>query len=111
MGERPPRLRPTIFVGLLAVLLPGCTSNSQPRLEALANRLVPPGSKLSEATSRLTVAGFNCDPRAGAYTLTCTRMRNNAVLATCVQRINLSTDSADRFVSRIDVPPPACAGM
>lgn len=112
MEQRTPLRRSTSLVGPLAiVLLSDCTSNSQPRLEALAERLAAPGSELSQGAMRLQKAGFTCHPGTGAYALTCFRMRGYALLATCVQRIDLSIDPVARSISRTDVPRPACAGM
>ena len=112
MSTRAPPNRKIALVGWLAVLaLQGCVSDSQTRLKAEADRLVRPGLKLSDATGRLTHAGFTCDSQADVYTLTCTRMRSYAIVATCVQRINLVADAGGRSLSRIDVPSPACTGM
>ena len=112
MEQRTPIRKAIILVcPLLMLLVSGCASNSQPRLEALAEHLAPPGSQLSQGIGRLRGAGFTCDPRADTHALTCTRMRSYALLATCVQRITLFIDPAGRFISRIDVPPPACASL
>ena len=112
MSTRAPPNRKAALVGWLAMItLQGCVSNSPTRLKAEADRLVHPGLKLSDAIGRLTHAGFTCDSPADDDTLTCTRMRSYAIVATCVQRINLVTDASGRSLTRIDVPSPACTGM
>lgn len=109
------RIRIVAAVACAAALM-GCSSNSQPRLEKEAQQLLPPGMELAEAERVLQHAGFTCgsyarDYFARDYFATCTRHRTYAVVATCVQRVNLASDGAGRRVSRFNVPSPACTSL
>lgn len=100
-----------IAVIACALTLQSCASNSQSRLDEEAHRLLRPSMKLAEAERVLQRVGFNCESYNHNYIATCTRLRNYAVVATCVQRINLSADETGRAIARFDVPPPACASL
>jgi hypothetical protein len=104
--------RMRVFAATLAFLgMEGCVSNAQPRLEQEAHRLLRPGMTLVEAEQVLEGARFTCAHEIEGFVATCTRMRRYAVVATCVQRINLAADESGRTVSRFDVPQPACASF
>lgn len=92
----------------LALLASGCASSSQTRVQEEAGRLVSQGMAAGDARAALRSAGFSCsDVSQGAST--CTRQRSHRVVASCLQRVNLTV--ADGRVSRIEIPQPACAGL
>ena len=94
-----------------ASMLFGCASNSQPRLDKEAHQLLRRGMEVTEAEGVMRNAHFSCGRYTIGYARSCTRVRNYAIFATCVQRINIASATSGQTVSRIDVPPPACGGM
>ena len=99
--------------GLLALLVAGCSADSQDRVEAEVNRLVQTGMPLATAASALTGAGFSCgrndlaDIEPGD--VLCTRQRSHRIVATCIHRVFIVADAAK--VARLTVPPRLCASL
>ena len=96
---------------LSPLLCVACVSNSQARVADEARQLVQPGMPLSSAVGRLNNAKFSCDDRLVAGAVTCTRSRNYAILAGCLQRVDLIPVPGGSTVLRVEVPKPACTGM
>ncbi len=98
---------------LLALIVAGCSADSQDRVEAEVNRLVQTGMPLTTATLALTGAGFTCGSNNLAYIepadVLCTRERSHRILATCIHRVFIVAGAAT--VARVTVPPPLCASL
>ena len=98
------------LAGVLAIVeLSGCLSNDKARLAAEVDRLIHPGMSLPVAEQTLRGAGFTCDTAIGGRT--CTRPRAYAIIATCMQRVNLTPDAAGSTLARYEVPAIPCAGL
>lgn len=85
----------------VAFLVSGCSASGRPAVLAEANGLVRPGMTIEDARTSLRSAGFGCEAGRQA-TVTCTRLRNHRVIASCVQRVNLMVDGAR--VRGVEVP-------
>jgi hypothetical protein len=97
----------------LAVVLPslmvGCYMPNQERLNSEARTLVHVGMPVPTAIARLNSAHFTCDPAVGG--LTCSRIRQRLLPSSCMERINLTQDTAAFAVMSIDPRPIVCAGL
>jgi hypothetical protein len=105
-------LKWTLAAGLAAIFLAGCASNSPTRLAKEVRRLVQVGMSAEAANRLLASAGFVCSSsyERGFDGLMCARVRPHRLIASCVQRANLSL-GARRTVVKVETPPPACAGL
>jgi hypothetical protein len=100
-------IRSLVFV--LAANLSGCAANDQARLTKEVDGLIRPGMSLSIAEKALRDAGFACDAMIGGRT--CSRSKAYAVIATCMQRVNLTPDAAGSTLARFQVPVIPCASL
>ena len=73
--------------------------------------IVFPNMPLLKAKERLAKAGFACDERSYAPEISCTRVRNNISLSSCVQRVNLTTDTEQQTVLAVKPKEIVCTGM
>jgi hypothetical protein len=96
---------------VLVVLLAGCYTVNQQRFAEYVAETVQPGMSLAQATERLSVAGFACDPRSASPAITCTRTRQSVLPYTCIERINLMPNTEITSVIAIAVAPIVCAGF
>jgi hypothetical protein len=89
--------------------LGGCMSNDEARLATEVDGLIHPGMSLPLAEQTLRGAGFTCDTAIGGRT--CARQRAYAVVATCMQRVNLTPDAKGSTLARYEVPTILCASL
>jgi hypothetical protein len=87
------------------------TKEDNERFQAEIAKNVSVGMPFSTAIERLANAGFSCDERSAAPAVTCTRMKDNILLYSCIQRVNLTVESSRKIVQVIDSVPIACTGM
>jgi hypothetical protein len=105
----------------VALLVAGCTSNDEHRLYGEVGHLVPYAlangqtETMAEAERALHRAGFDCGPTASVQLppkmRECSRHKNYAVLATCIQRVDLMPKPDGVFLSYYYVPRILCAGL
>jgi hypothetical protein len=103
-------MRTLIFL-VFGLTLAGCYTLSQERFVATVTAMVAPGLPLAQATERLAGAGFECDWRSSAPAITCTRTRQSLLPSTCIERVNLTPDSAIHAVAKVAIAPVMCAGF
>ncbi len=96
-----------VFLGACAGMAP--EDNARLRRE-VAGRLTD-GMSLSASVDQLAQIGFACDDKSAAPALTCTRVRDRAIVYTCIHRVNLALDADRQTVVHVDVAPIACAGL
>jgi hypothetical protein len=103
------RLRPLLVV-LPAFALAGCYSPDRDALDREAHRLIAAGARLDAAMTRLGQNNFTClaTATASAASATCTRSREYDVIATCVERIELTATPRGLDIT---VPDIACTGL
>ena len=106
--------RPRDLCVIAALLIAGCSAESQSELTREVRDRAPPGSDTGQAEAALKSAGFDC----GSVTVPsvqadreCDRTRGGTFLTGCVQRAYLTYDSSRRRIQRVDVLKPACAGL
>ena len=66
---------------------------------------------LTTAEQRLGKAGLSCDDRTSAPHITCTRIRDNLLPYSCVQRVTLTTDNTHTMVTAVLPKPIVCSGF
>ena len=66
---------------------------------------------LTTAEQRLGKAGFTCDERSSAPEISCTRTRDNILLYSCMQRVNMTTDSDRNMVTAVMPKAIMCYGF
>ena len=98
-----------------ALLLAACSSNSRKDLAFEVSSLAKVGEPVGAAITKLKAAGFKCGNNyLGNFVpgdLLCDRRRSYYIVATCIQRVIISTDQASTLISRLNVQEPACAGL
>jgi hypothetical protein len=97
------------IVGLCAC--PGMSPKDNQRFQSFIEKTVTPGMALAAAEQRLRRAGFECDDRAAAPDITCTRNRQSLLPYACFQRVNLMPDADRLTVSTVTPKPIGCAGL
>jgi hypothetical protein len=113
-----------IFAVLFAVT--DCTASIKPLLAAEMHLLVRPGMKAATAQAALSKVGFRCDasdapdhpsnsgvPRLASTTswLNCRRDRNDKIIGTCAQIINLALDGGSQSVLETFAEQPRCTSV
>jgi hypothetical protein len=102
-------MRPLVLI--LLTQLSACYSIDQERFAAYAAEIAQPGMPMAQATERLSVAGFSCDPRSSQPATTCTRTRQSLLPYTCIERVNLIENTKERLIDSVTVPAIVCAGF
>lgn len=69
------------------------------------------GMPLPVASQNLAKIGFSCDDKSAAPEITCTRIKDNILLYSCMQRVNIVINSERKYVLAIKPSPIACAGL
>ncbi len=92
-----------------SLFLAGCASSSHGALIDQVGRIAQAGSSTEAALQSFRQAGFGCDNADPDGWISCTRARSHRIVATCVQRARVKIE--DGRVSKIEIPPPACAGL
>ena len=103
-----------LVIFILLTSLCGCAGMSKEdndKFQKDVAKNVSAGMSVITALEHLANAGFSCDERSVASKITCTRMRENILLYSCIQRVNISVDSSRKIVDAVDPDPIACAGM
>jgi hypothetical protein len=96
----------------LLLCIPGCAGMSpedNQRLSTEINNTVSVGMPLTTAKEHLAKAGFSCDERSYAPSISCTRMRDN-ILYSCIQRANLIVDAERKLVVAVKPEGNSCIG-
>jgi hypothetical protein len=104
------RLR--IVVILLAGILGGCanmTPADNQHLQEEIAKTISTDMSFSIANQKLVERGFSCDYRVTSPVVSCTRIKDNVLLSSCMQRVNLKLDLNRQTLDGIDVVPIACA--
>jgi hypothetical protein len=105
------------FVFIAAALLvgvggcAGMSPSDNANFQAVVAKSVSPGMPFVTGIKHLLKAGFTCDERGSAPAVTCTRMRQNILPYTCIQRVDLTTDSDRKTIVEVTPEPIVCAGL
>jgi hypothetical protein len=102
------------FVAAVLLILSGCpgmSSEDNERFQAVVAKNVSSGMPFVTAIQHLVKAGFSCDEGSAAPEVTCTRGRQSLLPYTCIQRVNMTTDSNRTTVLVVTPTPIACAGL
>jgi hypothetical protein len=81
------------------------------RFRALVARQVSVGMPLVAAEYHLGKLGFACDDGVAAPAISCSRLKDNVLLYSCVQEVTLETDAAARTVAAVVPQPIRCVGL
>jgi hypothetical protein len=101
-------------VVVAAMLLSGCAGMSpkdNERFQILVEKSVSPGMPLATAKQHLNRAGFSCDDHVAAPEISCSRGRQSLLPYTCIQRVNLKTDTDRATVIEVTSKPIVCTGL
>ena len=102
--------------GLVCVLLvlSGCVGMSKAdneRFQAVVAKNVSPGMSYIAALEHLVKAGFSCDERSAAPAVNCSRTRDTVLLYSCIQRVDLMTDTQRETVVKVTPQSIRCVGL
>jgi hypothetical protein len=100
-----------ITAGAMLSGCPGMSKRDNERFQAVVAKNVSVGMPFVTAIERLVKAGFSCDDRSAAPAVTCTRDRMSLLPYTCIQRVNLTTDTERRTIVEVNPRPIGCAGL
>jgi hypothetical protein len=89
----------------------GMSPSDNTKFQAVVTKNVSPGMPFVTGISHLLKAGFTCDDRGSAPAIICTRMRQNILPYTCIQRVDLKTDLDRKTIVEVTSAPIACAGL
>jgi hypothetical protein len=89
----------------------GMSPSGNADFQAVVARSVSPGMPFVTGIKHLVKAGFTCDDRGLAPTITCTRMRQSVLPYACIQRVDLKTDPDRKRIIVVTPEPVACAGL
>ena len=101
------KLRWALFA-FAAAALGGCYQPNHAALVTAVGSRVSVGMALTQAVATLQSDGFDCsehDP------VTCARTRQRLFPSSCIERVNLYSQGHAGPVTKIEVPPIACAGL
>lgn len=101
-----------IYFFICSCFLTSCynVNESQRQLNKLVVDLIPKQTPLSDAEELLNKKSFSCDHVSFAPIVSCSRSKQ-ALLYTCVERINLDVSEDRKTVMNADVPKIVCAGL
>jgi hypothetical protein len=89
----------------------GMSPSDNATFQAVVAKSVSPGMPFVTGIKHLVKVGFTCDDRGSAPAITCTRMRQNILPYTCIQRVDLKTDSDRKTIVEVTPEPIVCAGL
>jgi hypothetical protein len=87
------------------------TPKDNAKFQAVVAKNVSVGMPFVTAIEHLVKAGFQCNPTTDAADATCTRVEFSLLPFSCVQRVNISTDTYRNTVVAITPKPIACASL
>ena len=108
------RVKGCLFASATVALLTGCpgmSTRDNARFQAVVAKNVSPGMSFVTGIEHLVKAGFSCDDRVAAPTVSCTRDRQSLLPYACIQRVNLMTDAERRTIVEVIPKPIGCAGL
>jgi hypothetical protein len=103
-----------LFGAALLACVDGCAGMSPSdnvKFQAVVAKNVAAGMPFVIGIKHLVQAGFTCDERGSAPAVTCTRMRQNILPYTCIQRVDLKTDSDRKTIVEVTPEPIVSTGL
>jgi hypothetical protein len=98
----------------LVLSVSGCAGMSHrdnARFQAVVAKNVSVGMPFVTAIEHLAKAGFHCGATSDAADVTCTRVEFSLLPFSCVQRVNVSSDTYRNSVVAVTPEPIACASL